>query len=182
MGSLPHITLVSNLRQSRRISCGLTGGRFSNRRSYSSTAEPGNLSRLPGRNDSVGRSFPGRFWFSSLKEGTCMAVGYVHGFILGLNLTKHHGALKAGSPGFWPNAPVATFCPGLFNYDAARIRRAELRMASTSSRGFKTFASPPQLKIQRSISTRLDSFIRNSTPLPFNSRSCCDSCHFFSRM
>ena len=49
----------------------------------------------------------------------------------------------------------------VFYRGVARIRRAESRTASTSSRGFKTFASPPQLKIQRSISIRLDSFIRN---------------------
>ena len=73
------------------------------------------------------------------------------------------------------------FAPREIKRVGSRIASADFLTASASSRGFKTFASPPQLKIQRSISIRLESFIRNSTPPPFNSRSCCDSCHFFSR-
>src|ERR1035437_8480188 len=66
-----------------------------------------------------------------------------------------------------------------FGETGRRILAAACFTAWASSRGLATTASPPQLNTQRSISCRLESVMRSSTPQFFNSRNRCDSGPFF---
>src|ERR1035437_849036 len=65
---------------------------------------------------------------------------------------------------------------------AASVRRAACFTARTNSGGLTGAASPPQPRIQRWISARLERVKRSSSPPDFKGRNCWEGCHFLSRM